>query len=162
MRRVLVLGNSGSGKSTLAESLSKSEGLSHFDLDSIAWLSTEPPERSPIQECAGKIQRFMASNDKWVIEGCYTDLIEVAVHDATEMIFLHLSVEDCIANAIGRPWEPHKYSSKEEQDEHLQMLIDWISAYPDRDDTCSLQSHLALYERFHGKKTMKTTRQQRR
>ncbi len=161
MRRLLVFGNSGSGKSTLAKSLSKSEGLSHFDLDNIAWLPTEPPERRPMSECADTIERFIASNDRWVIEGCYADLIEFAADHATEMVFLNLSVGDCIANAISRPWEPHKYPTKEAQDESLPMLIDWISTYPDRDDTCSFQSHLALYERFNGKKTMETTRQRR-
>ena len=162
MRRLVVFGNSGSGKSTLAKSLSKSEGLSHFDLDNIAWLPTDPPERSPLQDCGEKINQFIASNDGWVIEGCYADLIEFAAHHATEMIFLNLSVDDCIANARSRPWEPHKYPSKVAQDEALQMLIDWITAYPERDDTCSLQSHLALFERFPGNKTMETKRQQRK
>ncbi len=158
MRRVVVLGNSGSGKSTLAKSLSAAEGLRHFDLDSIAWLPTDPPERSPLQECTERINHFVSSHDAWVIEGCYADLIELAAPHATEMIFLNLSVDDCVANARNRPWEPHKYSSKEAQDSNLDMLVDWIKSYSDRDDSCSLQSHRALYESFHGKKTMKTTR----
>ena len=160
MRRLVILGNSGSGKSTLAKSLSKSEVLSHFDLDNIAWLPTDPPERSPLQDCREQINRFIDSNEGWVIEGCYADLIEFAACHATEMIFLNLSVDDCIVNAKNRPWEPHKYPSKEAQDEMLEMLIDWITAYPERDDTCSLQSHLALFERFSGSKKMETLRQQ--
>ena len=81
---------------------------------------------------------------------------------ATEMIFLNLSVDDCIANARNRPWEPHKYPTKEAQGKNLEMLIDWIRAYPERDDTCSLQSHLDLYERFDGIKTMEIANQQGR
>ena len=157
--RIVVLGNSASGKSTLAQSLSVSEGLRHFDLDSIAWLPTAPPERSPLPECTRQINQLMASHSAWIIEGCYADLIEVAVPHATEMIFLNLPVNDCVANARNRPWEPHKYSSKELQDSNLEMLVDWIRAYYERDDSCSLQSHRALYERFDRKKTMRTTRQ---
>jgi len=157
VHRVLVFGNSGSGKSTLAKSLSQSKELPHFDLDSIAWLPTDPPERSPLSKCADQINQFTALYDGWVIEGCYADLIEFAAPCATEMIFLNLPVEDCVANARSRPWEPHKYLSKEAQDDNLEMLIDWIRAYPHRDGTCSLQSHLALYERFRGEKAMETT-----
>ena len=161
MRRVLILGNSGSGKSTLANSLSRSEGLAHFDLDSIAWLPSDPPKRSPISACVDQIDQFMSSSNGWVIEGCYADLIELAAPNASDLIFLNLSVDDCIANARSRPWEPHKYPSKEAQDRNLTMLIDWIKSYPDREDTCSLQRHIALYESFDGKKVMKTSNQLR-
>lgn len=98
----------------------------------------------------------MESDSSWVIEGCYADLIEFVTASATEMIFLNPSTDDCVANARRRPWEPHKYPSKEAQDTNLEMLIGWIRAYPDRDDPCSLKSHLALYERFGGRKTMET------
>ena len=158
MQRIVVFGNSGSGKTTLAKLLSQSNELAHFDLDSIAWLPTDPPERRPLKDSAAQINEFIASNDGWVIEGCYADLIEIALPRASEMIFLNLSVDDCIANARNRPWEPHKYPSKEAQDGNLQMLIDWISAYPDRDDVCSLRAHLALYEQFQGTKAMETSR----
>ena len=156
MRRVLIFGNSGSGKSTLAKSLSVSHGLTHFDLDAIAWLDTDPPQRTPILDSARQINQFMAAHDRWVIEGCYADLLEIANDNATDVIFLNLSVEDCIANARRRPWEPHKYPSKAAQDANLEMLIGWISRYPTREDTCSLQAHQALFDSFHGAKTMKT------
>ena len=103
----------------------------------------------------------MSSSNGWVIEGCYADLIELAAPNASDLIFLNLSVDDCIANARSRPWEPHKYPSKEAQDRNLTMLIDWIKSYPDREDTCSLQRHIALYESFDGKKVMKTSNQLR-
>ena len=154
VRRVLVFGNSGSGKSTLATSLANSEGLAHFDLDNIAWLDADPPERSPLAQSSEKISQFVAENEGWVIEGCYADLIELAATHANEMIFLNLSVEDCVKNARNRLWEPHKYPSKEAQDANLEMLIDWIEQYPFRDDPCSLQAHKSLFDRFAGSKQM--------
>jgi len=55
-----------------------------------------------------------------------------------------------------RTWEAHKYASPQEQDANLDMLIDWISRYSERDDTCSAAAHRRLYASFSGKKHMLT------
>lgn len=157
LRRILVFGNSGSGKSTLAKAIASSDGYAHFDLDSIAWLPTNPPVRSLIEDSRAHIEQFLNEHSNWVIEGCYADLLEIASPVATEMVFLNLSVDDCIANAKQRPWEPHKYASKKLQDSNLGMLLDWIRAYPNRDDVCSLSAHEELYARFEGYKEMRTS-----
>jgi len=139
----------------LAKSLAGSiDGLAHFDLDTIAWLPTIPPERMPIAESAEQINHFISENTECVIEGCYADLLAIASAHASEMIFLNLSVEDCIANAKNRPWEPHKYPSEELQNENLEMLLEWIRAYPTRNDECSLAAHEKLYENFEGSKSI--------
>ena len=157
MRKALIFGNSGSGKSTLAKELCDSEGLAHLDLDTLAWEATVPPERKPLNESSQEIQRFIESSDGWIIEGCYTDLLEQAVPFSNEVIFLNLPIEACIHNAKKRSWEPHKYESKEEQDANLEMLIDWISQYNQRTDTFSEKSHRALYDAFQGKKMIYTS-----
>lgn len=159
MRKVVIFGNSGSGKSTLAKQLVTEDKLAHLDLDTIAWLPTQPPARMPMADSEIAINKFMAANNSWVIEGCYSDLLERVLPQATEMIFMNLSIEDCIANAKNRPWEPHKYSSKAEQDANLAMLIDWIAQYDVRDDTFSKTAHQALFDNFQGEKTMVTTNQ---
>ena len=92
-----------------------------------------------------------------MIEGCYSDLIELVIAEASEVIFLDLPVAQCLENAKGRPWEPHKYSSKAAQDANLDMLLDWISQYTERDDTFSRAAHLALYEAFNGEKLIYTS-----
>lgn len=154
MRKILIFGNSGSGKSTLAKELRDTEGLSHLDLDTLAWELTDPPARKPLDESGLEIVDFIQSNDGWVIEGCYTDLLEKALPFSTEIIFMNLPIEACILNAKARPWEPHKYASKAAQDANLDMLIAWISQYGERTDTISEQAHKALYDGFLGKKTM--------
>ncbi len=154
MRKILIFGNSGSGKSTLARSLCESENLSHLDLDTLAWKETVPPERKALNESTQEMLNFIDANDGWVIEGCYADLLESAMTFSNEVIFLNLPVEICIQNARKRPWESHKYESKSAQDANLEMLIDWISQYPERIDTFSQRSHQALYDAFKGKKTM--------
>lgn len=156
MKKVVVFGNSGSGKSTLAKELRERDGLAHLDLDTVAWKPVSPPERMPISESKDAIDGFLRENRQWVIEGCYSDLLEIAIPASSEIIYLNLPIDICISNAKSRPWEPHKYVSKEAQDKNLDMLIDWIAQYPKRHDTFSKSAHTTLFEKYEGKKTMYT------
>lgn len=152
LRRVLIFGNSGSGKSTLAKQLCHDEALSHLDLDTLAWQAVIPPERNPLNKSQSEILAFIDANQGWVIEGCYSDLLEIALPFCTEIIWINLPLDVCIENAKNRPWEPHKYESKAAQDDNLDMLIEWISQYSIRQDTFSKAAHQRLYERYSGKK----------
>lgn len=152
MPRVLIFGNSGSGKSTRARALAESGGLAHLDLDVLAWLPAQPPQRRPLDECRQRIAEFTAENDSWVIEGCYADLLKLAEPLTDQMIFMNLDTGQCTANARNRPWEPHKYESRAAQDENLPMLLEWIADYPNRTDDCSLAAHERLFDEFAGPK----------
>jgi len=153
--KTVIFGNSGSGKSTLAKRISASNNIAHLDLDTIAWQVTSPPTRMPINESTHAITEFLNTNNSWVIEGCYADLLEVVIEQADKVIFLNLSIEFCIDNAKNRPWEAHKYASKEAQDANLDMLINWISQYEMRTDTFSQSAHLELFNQFSGEKEMR-------
>jgi hypothetical protein len=52
---------------------------------------------------------------------------------ANELIYLNPTTQQCIENARNRPWEPHKYESKEKQDANLELLIlsiiEWRKCY---------------------------------
>ena len=157
MKKILIFGNSGSGKTTLAKSMAEQYGLAHFDLDTIAWLATQPPHRRPLDDSYKSIDLFCSANQSWVIEGCYSDLIGYLCDRANQMVLMNLSVELCVENARRRPWEPQKYQSKQQQDENLPMLIDWISNYQTRQDTFSEQAHKDLYDQFQGAKSMRTS-----
>lgn len=157
MTKVVIFGNSGSGKSTLAKDLASNNLLPHLDLDTVAWKPVQPPERMPISESKIAIQGFLNANDSWVVEGCYSDLLEFFTPHAEEVIFLNLPISTCIANAKNRPWEPHKYENKEAQDANLNMLVDWISQYESRFDTFSKVAHEKLFEQFEGNKKMYTS-----
>ena len=154
MTKKLIFGNSGSGKSTLAKRLSSTGNFAHLDLDTLAWQKTNPPERESLDISTKKIQDFISSNNNWVIEGCYTDLLDIVSPEATEIIFLNLPNKLCIENARNRPWEPHKYKSKKAQDNNLSMLINWIAEYTIRDDEFSYKSHMKFYNNYAGKKSM--------
>jgi adenylate kinase family enzyme len=150
--RVLIVGNSGSGKTTLARTLAARDALAHLDLDSLAWLPTPPPTRRPLAESVAAIGAFTAIHEAWVIEGCYADLATAVAGQATELVFLNPGVEACVRHCRARPWEPHKYESREAQDRNLEFLVAWVRAYADRDDVCSLSAHRRLFEAFAGSK----------
>ena len=152
MARYVIFGNSGSGNSTLARRLARASGLAHLDLDTFAWEPTDPPRRRAVAESAREIATFMAENDHWVIEGCYSDLFEAPLARCTRLVFLNPGSEACIANARLRPWEPHKYASKDAQDANLEMLIGWIRDYETRRDALSLGAHRAVFDEFPGEK----------
>ena len=156
MKKIVIFGNSASGKSTLAKKLSALNNLKHLDLDSVAWQESILPKRKSIEDSEIEISQFTEKHKDWVIEGCYSDLLEIVIQRATEIIFLNLSIEACISNAKKRPWEPHKYKSKEAQDENLNMLINWISQYETRHDTFSKSAHESLFNSFIGPKKMYT------
>lgn len=152
MRRVIIFGNSGAGKSTLAQKLAGQHGLAHLDLDTLAWEPTSPPERRPLDVSSRSIERFTATHEAWVIEGCYGDLLALVSPRCNEMIFLNPGVEACVENCRSRPWEPHKYASKAAQDENLEMLIQWVREYETRNDDFSLRRHRSLFDTFAGPK----------
>lgn len=157
MNKIVIFGNSGSGKSTLAKMHSAKYGLSHLDLDTLAWLDVNPPERKPVGESQIIIKRFLDKNKRWVVEGCYTDLLSIVIKEADKVIFLNPGIEACIDNCKKRPWEPHKYKSIEEQNKNLDMLIKWVREYTTRSDEFSFYSHNKLFEKFSGEKEQYTS-----
>jgi adenylate kinase family enzyme len=153
LNKIIIFGNSGSGKPTLANKLSITKDLAHLDLDTIAWQAGSPPTRKALEDSQRDINAFVQKNSQWVIEGCYSDLLVFAMVNATEVIYLDLPIATCIDNAKSRPWEPHKYPSKQVQDQNLAMLVDWINQYNTRQDTFSKSAHESLFQGFNGKKT---------
>jgi hypothetical protein len=51
-----------------------------------------------------------------------------------------------------RPWEPHKYDSKEEQDKRLSFLLSWVSEYYVREGEMSLSAHAACFNAYEGQR----------
>lgn len=151
--RVVILGNSGSGKSTLARSLAGASGAPVLDLDTVAWQPiTGTPIRRPSAELREILQAYCKANRDWIIEGCYGDAAEILLARRPELILLNPGEATCLRNCRDRPWEPHKYATKAAQDANLDYLLNWVSAYYQRDDDCSLKRHLAIFEAYKGPK----------
>jgi len=150
--KVLVFRNSGSGKSTYARALAEKEDLAHLDLDSIVWEPEKVAVQRTTESVTADLRRFIDSHEAWVIEGCYGELVRAASAHCTLLVFLNQGVEACLANNAGRPWEPHKYASREEQDAMLRKLQDWVDGYYQRDDAWSYRAHRAIFDMFAGPK----------
>ena len=148
--RVLVFGNSGSGKSTLARRLCADHGLPHLDLDSIVWEPGKVAVQRAPDAIAASLTAFLDDHDRWVIEGCYGELVEAASGHCTEMVFLNPGLEACLEHNRARPWEPHKYASKEAQDAMLENLQRWVMDYYQREDPWSYRSHRHIFDGFAG------------
>ena len=150
--RYLIFGNSGAGKSTLARTLVEHSGGEHIDLDLYAWKPTSPPERRDLSESLAELQPLLERSPGWVIEGCYADLLTEFTCQAEVLIFLNPGVESCVRHCQKRPWEPHKYASKKEQDRNLGPLLAWVRGYTSRQGPMSERAHRALFDGFRGEK----------
>jgi adenylate kinase family enzyme len=156
--RIAIVGNSGSGKSTLARALATTHGLAMLDLDTIAW---EPNQvavpRADVDQLAD-LRAFCAREPRWVIEGCYAGLIQAAFSFSPRLIFMDPGVDACLDNCHARPWEPHKYASKAEQDAKLEFLLAWVREYDTREGDLGRGAHVALFENYGGEKYHLRTR----
>jgi len=150
--RVAIVGNSGSGKSTLAGQIAAAHSIASLDLDTVAW---EPGKiavaRAP-EAAAADVTAFCSTRDRWVVEGCYAALVGHAIAYSPLLLFIDPGMDACLAHCRNRPWEPHKYASKAEQDAKLEFLLTWVRGYYTRDDDLSLSAHRTLFENYHGLK----------
>jgi adenylate kinase family enzyme len=150
--KVLVFGNSGSGKSTYARALAVREGLAHLDLDSIVWEPGKIAVQRSSESVAASLKSFIDSHTAWVIEGCYGELVRAASAHCTLLVFLNPGVDVCLANNLGRLWEPHKYASPELQNVMLTQLQEWVTGYYQREDAWSYRVHREIFDTFMGPK----------
>ena len=154
--RIVILGNAGSGKSTLAKSLARTQGMPMLDLDTLVWEPDLVAVQRPDELVFADLAQFCRESDDWVIDGCYGDLVEAVLPNGPLLIFLEPGQEVCIANCRNRPWEPHKYRSKQEQDDHLEHLLGWVRSYYDLDGSMSLAGHRAVFDAYPGPKRLVT------
>lgn len=151
--RILIFGNSGSGKSTLARNMARDHGLAHLDLDSIVWEPGEIAVQRAADAVAASLEEFLSAHTRWVIEGCYGELVQAASQHCTELVFLNPGLQTCQEHNRQRPWEPHKYASKKEQDSMLPNLQAWVAGYYERQDQWSYHAHRQIFDSFGGQKT---------
>lgn len=142
--RVLIIGNSGSGKSTLARQLAMRASFHTTDLDRIHWLDKVGAQRDEAQ--AKELVRVAARKPRWIIEGVFGWLAEVALPRATALIWLDMPWEVCRAGLATRgPW-------REAPPEAYAEFLQWAEDYWHRTTPSSFAGHLALFERFDGYK----------
>lgn len=150
--RVAILGNSGSGKSTLARAIATAAPMPILDLDTIAWEPDQPTVLRDEMHARNDVQAFCRSHEGWIVEGCYANLMQEVLSYHPQLILLHPGQAVCIANCRSRPWEPHKYASREEQDANLDFLLSWVAEYYTRSGHLSLAAHRQCFTGYSGPK----------
>lgn len=155
-KRFAVLGNSGSGKSTLASALAAFHGAACLDLDTIAWVPGTIAVPRDSVEAESDVRRFCSEHASFVIEGCYENLIAASFSFRPHLVYLDVDASVCERHCRARPFESHKYSSPEEQDQRLAFLLDWVRAYYTRTGPMSRSEHIRLYESYAGPKSRHT------
>jgi adenylate kinase family enzyme len=154
--RIAILGNSGSGKSSLARWLADRSGALLLDLDTVAWEPNQVGLARPDAAAVSDVIAFCTNNRSWVLEGCYANLIRAALPFTPILVFLDPGEQQCISNCRSRPWESHKYISKDAQDERLPFLLTWVREYYFRGGEMSHSSHAATYAGYLGPKFLFT------
>jgi adenylate kinase family enzyme len=152
--RIVILGNAGSGKSTLARSLARIHAMPLLDLDTLVWEPGLIAVQRPDERVLPDLAQFCRESDEWVIEGCYGDLVEAVLPHQPLLIFLDPGEDVCLANCRSRPWEPHKYRSQAEQDDHLEHLLGWVRSYYGLDGSMSLAGHRVVFDAYTGPKRL--------
>lgn len=155
--RIVVFGNSGSGKSTLARAMAEEHTLEHLDMDSIVWEPGQIAVERPREVIMESLSEFLTAHATWVVEGCYGELVEAASPHCTELVFLNPGLRVCLAHNLSRPWEPHKYSSLEEQNAMFDNLQAWVADYYTRDDQWSYNAHRRIFDSYLGDKVERTS-----
>ncbi|WP_395719205.1 shikimate kinase [Prosthecobacter sp.] len=150
--RVAIIGNSGSGKSSLAQAIARETDCRVLDLDTVAWEPQGDCMLRPVEEALAAVRDFCGLTNDWIIEGCYANLVAATFPLQPKLIFLNPGVQICSANCKTRPWEPHKFSSEQEQEANLAPLLAWVADYYTREGDMSLQAHRACFAGYGGDK----------
>src|SRR5215212_7257483 len=130
-RRTLIIGNSGSGKSTLAEKIAHHVGGPAIDLDMFNWELTSGYGKKRDEAVMRGMVFDAAAQRRWVIEGVYGWLAELAIPQATVLIWLDMPWSVCEAGLLGRG------KRRDGTDAEMEALLNWAEAYWKRDASSS-------------------------
>ncbi|AKR55583.1 ATPase AAA [Youhaiella tibetensis] len=147
-QRILIFGNGGSGKTSLARALGQKLGLPIIHLDDLRWEPGQYGVARDNQVVANEVREASLRDENWIMEGVYGWLAGVAMPRATQLIWLDLPEEECLANVRERGVQGGG------SDEGFAELLVWISEYRLRRNSSCHAAHLQLFEDFPGSKAM--------
>jgi adenylate kinase family enzyme len=159
-KRILILGPCGAGKSTLARHVGERLGLPVVYLDAIywnpGWVATELGEFRQRVAAA-------AAHDAWVMDGNYSDHLDLRLPRAETVIWLDLPRYVYFSRAVwrsvrnyGRDRDDLGPGCPEQFD--LRFFTDWVWNYPTRSRARHARLMSGLPARIHGI-TLRTPRE---
>ncbi|MFM9943580.1 MAG: AAA family ATPase [Hyphomicrobiaceae bacterium] len=152
-RRTLIIGNSGSGKSRLAEALGSQVHAPVFDLDLIHWKDNGSGAKQD-EGVARQEVGDLAKTERWVIDGVYGWLAEVAMPRATALIWLDIPWDVCREGLVARG------QRRGGTEADFTALLKWAEAYWDRHTPTSYTGHQRLFDAFNADKLRIRSRQE--
>jgi len=144
-KRTVVIGNSGSGKSTLAEAIANLAHIPAIDLDLLHWEESGYGLKRD-EDVARKMVRDISEQPRWVIEGVFGWLAEVALPKATTLIWLDFPWSVCRAGLLARGLRRGATSHDAAE------LMKWAEAYWTRQTSSSFAGHSKMFNDFSGTK----------
>jgi adenylate kinase family enzyme len=152
-QRTVIIGNAGSGKSVFAKSLAASIDAPVIDLYTLHWQDNGyGPKRD--EASATHLVRDAAAAPRWIIEGVYGWLAEVAMPRATALVWLDLPWPLCLEGLSARGQQ------RGGTEEDFADLLRWAEAYWHRQTSSSFAGHLRLFTNFAGTKARLHDREQ--
>jgi adenylate kinase family enzyme len=145
LTRTLIIGNGGSGKTWLAGQLEALSGLPVIHLDDLRWTPGQYGQPRDNQLVMDEVAQA-AQAERWLMEGVFGWLAKVAIGRATQLIWLDLPEDECLANVRARGIQGGGSAAD------FEALLTWVSEYRLRDNSSCFAAHLRLYEAFEGEK----------
>jgi len=159
MKRVLIIGNSGSGKTWLSKKLSEGLNYKIIHFDEHFW---EPGGFNKKRERSIVLKEIekLSQEESWIMEGVFGDLAEVALANATSLIFLDKQWTECEQALLNRGSKSSFQLDKETAEKNFNELLVWAKAYYKRESKTSLLWHKQLFDSFLGDKAILKNRQE--
>lgn len=158
LQRIVIIGNSGSGKSHLARQLSSQLRFEIIHFDEHFWEPGGFNKKRPPEVVHAEIKQ-LSLKEKWIMEGVFGDLAATALENATALIFLDKTWEECKSALLERGSESSKQQDPVLAEKSFQELLTWAEAYTQRENSRSLKGHTKLYTEFKETKFLFKDRQ---
>lgn len=104
MNKIVIIGSGGAGKSTLARQLGGLLQIPVYHLDTLhwkpGWVETPNAELS-------KIQQSIFRKSRWIIDGNYSNTLEMRIQHADTIILLDFSRYLCLYRVLKRRIQYH-------------------------------------------------------
>jgi adenylate kinase family enzyme len=133
MRKVLVIGSAGAGKSTFAKRLGDLLALEVIHLDALYWNRgwVETPKDEWLKKTVELLNR-----DSWIIDGNYSNTLELRFGACDTVIFLDIERRICLWRVVKRSikyWHSERPDMAEGCPEQFNWeFMKWIWDYPRR------------------------------
>lgn len=151
LNRTVIIGNSGSGKSYFAKQLADLLKFQVIHFDEHFWEAGGFNKKRPI-ELVNKEIEILSLHDNWIMEGVFGGLASIALNNATTLIFLDKSWDECEKALLARGSESSKQLDPIAAENSFQELLVWAKAYWERVNFQSKAGHDKLFSDFSGEK----------